>query len=328
MTAFTRRQFVAAAAAAASTPLGSSISNANAPATGKQNAGFYRYKVGSFEITVVTDGSGTNPLSDAYVANAPKTAVNAALEAEFLAKDKVTHAYTPVVVNTGSKLVAIDTGSGSARSRRARARSASTTAICRPPASTQRGRCRDHLALPRRSHQRPGRGRQQAGVPERRDDGAGGRMGILVGRQQPEQAARGREAADGQLQARVRSGRQQVHQVSGRQGAGAGHHLDRDPGHTPGHVSYTIASGDSIRCWCSPTSPPASRALFVRNPDWQFVFDTDKAQAVETRKKLYDMAAAERMPVQGYHFPFPALVHVEKSGSGYRLVPVAWNPML
>jgi hypothetical protein len=34
------------------------------------------------------------------------------VEADFLAKDKVTHAYTPVVINTGSKLVAIDTGLG------------------------------------------------------------------------------------------------------------------------------------------------------------------------------------------------------------------------
>src|SRR4029453_5577542 len=38
--------------------------------------------------------------------------VNAALGADFLAKDKLTHAYTPVVINTGSKLVAIDTGLG------------------------------------------------------------------------------------------------------------------------------------------------------------------------------------------------------------------------
>ena len=85
---------------------------AAAPAAGKQNAGWYRYKVGDFEVTVVTDGMNTNPLSDAYVSNAPKADVNAALDALFLAKDKVAHAYTPVVINTGSKLVAIDTGLG------------------------------------------------------------------------------------------------------------------------------------------------------------------------------------------------------------------------
>src|SRR4029453_2623192 len=85
---------------------------AAAPVAGKQNAGWYRYKVGDFEVSVVSDGMNTNPLSDAYVSNTPKADVNTALEADFLAKDKVTHAYTPGVINTGSKLGAIDTGLG------------------------------------------------------------------------------------------------------------------------------------------------------------------------------------------------------------------------
>jgi secreted PhoX family phosphatase len=45
------------------------IARAAAPAAGKQNAGWYRYKVGDFEVTVVTDGMNTNPLSDAYVSS-------------------------------------------------------------------------------------------------------------------------------------------------------------------------------------------------------------------------------------------------------------------
>ena len=69
-------------------------------------------------------------------------------------------------------------------------------------------------------------------------------------------------------------------------------------------------------------------SLFVRNPDWQFVFDADKAQAVQTRKKMYDMAAAEKMMVQGFHFPFPSRGYVEKSGNGYRRVPAPWNPAI
>ena len=46
--------------------------------------------------------------------------------------------------------------------------------------------------------------------------------------------------------------------------------------------------------------------LFVRYPEWQPVFDMDGDIAVATRKKLLDRAAADRMLVQGYHFPFPA----------------------
>ena len=58
------------------------------------------------------------------------------------------------------------------------------------------------------------------------------------------------------------------------------------------------------------------------------MFDTDKPMAVQTRRKIYDMAAAEKMMVQGFHFPFPSVGYVEKSGNGYRLVPVPWNPMI
>ena len=93
-------------------PFGARTAQAAAPLSDKQNPGWYRYKVGSFEVTVVTDGATTSPLSDTYVGNAPKSEVNAALVANHLPADKVTHAYTPVVVNTGSKLVVIDTGLG------------------------------------------------------------------------------------------------------------------------------------------------------------------------------------------------------------------------
>lgn len=52
--------------------------------------------------------------------------------------------------------------------------------------------------------------------------------------------------------------------------------------------------------------------LFVRNPDWQFVFETDKPTAVATRKRLYDMASSDKMMVQGYHLAFPAVGYVEE----------------
>jgi hypothetical protein len=50
--------------------------------------------------------------------------------------------------------------------------------------------------------------------------------------------------------------------------------------------------------------------------------------AEATRRKVYDMLVAERLPVQGFHYPFPGLGHLEKSGDGYRLVPMPWNPVI
>src|ERR1700748_3806759 len=102
----TRRNLLAGAAGMATlVPFGARTAQAAAPLSDKQNPGWYRYTGGSFEGTVVTDGATTSPLSDVYVGNAQKSEVNAALVANHLPADKVTHAYTPVVVNTGSKLV-------------------------------------------------------------------------------------------------------------------------------------------------------------------------------------------------------------------------------
>jgi hypothetical protein len=40
------------------------------------------------------------------------------------------------------------------------------------------------------------------------------------------------------------------------------------------------------------------------------------------------MLAAEKLREQGFHYPFPSLAHVEKNGSGYRYIPVPWNPTI
>jgi hypothetical protein len=69
-------------------------------------------------------------------------------------------------------------------------------------------------------------------------------------------------------------------------------------------------------------------AINLRNPGWHTFADMDGPVAEATRRKLYDMVAAERMPISGYHYPFPALGYAEKDGDRYRLVPVSWNPTL
>src|ERR1700694_3439478 len=80
---------------------------------------------------------------------------------------------------------------------------------------------------------------------------------------------------------------------------------------------------------CSRTSRrPASTAMrsirsfivFARHPDWHGWVDQDPAQDAATRRRVYDMLVADKMPVQAYHHPFPGLSRVEKDGNGYRVV--------
>jgi hypothetical protein len=66
----------------------------------------------------------------------------------------------------------------------------------------------------------------------------------------------------------------------------------------------------------------------MRHPDWHVAYDVDGDLAQQTRHKFYDMAAAEKATVVGFHFTFPSIGHVEKDGAGYRLIPSAWNPTI
>jgi glyoxylase-like metal-dependent hydrolase (beta-lactamase superfamily II) len=97
-------------------------------------------------------------------------------------------------------------------------------------------------------------------------------------------------------------------------------------GHTPGHMVFRVSSGSEQVLVLSDTSNHP--ALFVRNPGWHASFDMDAAKAEETRRRIFDMAATDRIPVQGYHFPFPATGHIGKHGDGYKFIPTAWNPIL
>jgi glyoxylase-like metal-dependent hydrolase (beta-lactamase superfamily II) len=97
-------------------------------------------------------------------------------------------------------------------------------------------------------------------------------------------------------------------------------------GHTPGHTSYVLASGNAkVYVQSDVTNHPD---LFARHPGWHAFFDQDPVQAEETRRKVYDMIVAEKLAIQGFHYPFPGVGHLEKDGAGYRVVPAAWNPVL
>jgi glyoxylase-like metal-dependent hydrolase (beta-lactamase superfamily II) len=98
------------------------------------------------------------------------------------------------------------------------------------------------------------------------------------------------------------------------------------PGHTPGHQAIAVSSGDRSMLLLSDTA--THPALFVRHPEWQVAFDMDGAMAAETRRQLLDRAAADRMLVAGYHFPFPACGHIVRTGAGYEFYPVQWSPEL
>jgi glyoxylase-like metal-dependent hydrolase (beta-lactamase superfamily II) len=332
MTQLTRRHLFAGAAAAGAVFAGSktivSPASAAAPAAGTQNAGWYRYKVGDFEVTVVTDGQGSTPLPDSYVTNTPKDTVAKDLAALFLPNDKAIHTYTPVVINTGSKLVAIDTGLGLgayAQSKgklgqyqaNLKAAGIDTNNIDVVIISHFHG---DHINGLIGPDNKPIFANAEIMVPETE----------WAFWMDESNVSKLPEPAKGQIKnpARVFGALgDKVTKYQGKKELVPGITSLFTPGHTHGHHSHIVSSGNSTLLVQADVTAGAAM-LFVRNPDWQFVFDSDKPLAVETRKKVYDMASADKMIVQGYHLPFPAVGNVEKVGNGYRLVPATWNPSM
>jgi len=86
------------------------------------------------------------------------------------------------------------------------------------------------------------------------------------------------------------------------------------PGHTPGHTSHIVTRAHR-RSTSRPTSP-TRRSCSHRHPGWHAFYDHDPVAAEATRRKVYDMLSAEKMLVQGFHYPFPSVAHVEKSAAG------------
>ncbi len=94
-------------------------------------------------------------------------------------------------------------------------------------------------------------------------------------------------------------------------------------GHTPGHTIYNIESGGRRLVLTADTANHYVASL--QRPDWEVRFDMDKAAAAASRKEVFGMLAADRVPFIGYHMPFPAIGYVEPHGPGFRFVPVTYQ---
>lgn len=98
-------------------------------------------------------------------------------------------------------------------------------------------------------------------------------------------------------------------------------------GHTPGHMSYVVESGGESVLLMADTANHYVWSLAY--PEWEVKFDMDKAAAAASRKKILGMAAADRMPIIGYHMPFPGMGFVTDEGPGaFHYVPVTYQMML
>lgn len=96
------------------------------------------------------------------------------------------------------------------------------------------------------------------------------------------------------------------------------------PGHTPGHTGLVVSSGDqTLLIWADIVH--VGPIQFAR-PDLTIPFDVDQQQAAETRARILDRVATDRLEIAGSHVNFPGFGHVAAAGNGgYRFVPSRWD---
>jgi len=334
MSILSRRTLLAGAASASVLPSfalwsGQSV-RAATPAAGKQAASFYRYKVGDIEVTVLSDGIARVPVTEAFVLNVKPEEVNAALREAYMEPGVFIGPYNPIVLNTGTKLVLVDMGTGEANYIASKGvagqllanmaaagidpKTIDTIIISHYHGDHVNGllKADNSLAFPNAEVLVP--------APEHKywtDAGEESRAptpriaDIFKGVR--------RVIGNAEVMKRLRTYEWDKEVIPGVLAVGT-------PGHTPGHTSHIVASGASkVYVQADVTHAPF---LFARHPGWHAFYDHEAVQAEATRRKVYDMLAAEKMLVQGFHYPFPSVAHVEKTAAGYREIPVLWSPVL
>ena len=287
---------------------------AKAPMLGVSLAKHWRYKLGAFEVTTIMDSEafidGPYPVIGK---NAEEAEVRALMRANLVPETRYQPGFSPTVINTGKELVLFDTGNGA------------TGFVPRPNGGWlvdqlgPAGFKAEDIDVVVLSHGHPD---HIAGIMENGKPLCPNARYVICATEYDYWAPEGKHTGElEKLAAVFRANALPVADkftmlkpgddvVSGIRSLAA-------HGHTPGHLAFVIESeGKQMLFWGDCAHHHV--ASLVR-PDWHCVFDIDKEQAAATRKTIYDMAATERLPVIGYHMPFPSIGYVERrSGGGYR----------
>jgi glyoxylase-like metal-dependent hydrolase (beta-lactamase superfamily II) len=91
--------------------------------------------------------------------------------------------------------------------------------------------------------------------------------------------------------------------------------LEPTPGHTPGHVSVHIKSGDKEAIITGDCIHHPSQ---MAHPEWTCAFDRNSTQAESTRRSFLDQYAETPTLIIGTHFAAASAGHIVRDGDVYR----------
>ena len=291
---------------------------AEVPMAASMPAAFKRFKLGAFEITVLSDGHRIVPEPQGiFGTNTSKEEVEALLAANYLPVDKMQFTFAPTLVNTGSELILFDTGNGEGgREGGVGQTRANLIASGYTPEQVT------HVVLTH-MHGDHINGIMEGGAP------AYPNAAYVTGQVEYDfwsSADRVGTPAENGHKGVVEKIVPLADKMSFLGDGGtvtSGITAMAAAGHTPGHMVYRLESeGRSLML----TADTANHfVLSLQKPDWEVRFDMDKAGAAATRKTVFDMIATDRLPFIGYHMPFPSVGFLEKAGDGYRFIPETYQ---
>jgi len=305
--------------AAACSSLLAPIAQAAAPQVKTQAPGYYRVMLGDFEVTALSDGTVALPV-DKLLTNTTPGQVDKALKRDFL-KAPLDTSVNGYLINTGSKLVLIDTGAASLFGPTLGNLLANLKAAGYQPEQV------DEIYITHMHADHVG-GLMAGDKPAfpnaivRADQhDADFWLSAANLERAPAEMKGFFQGAQASLNPYVTAGK--FKPFDGSTELVPGIKAVAAHGHTPGHSTYLVESqGQKLVLWGDLMHVAAVQ---FANPSVTIQFDTDSKAAAVQRKKAYAEAAKQGYLVGSAHLSFPGLGHLRAEGKGYAFVPVNYS---
>jgi glyoxylase-like metal-dependent hydrolase (beta-lactamase superfamily II) len=314
-----RGLIVAQCAAAALLACCLATAQAAAPIVKTQAPGYYRQMVGDIEVTALSDGTAMLPVKDLLV-NASPEEITHALARAYLSSPAET-SINGFLINTGTKLVLIDTGTGGAMGPTTGKLLGNLRAAGYTPEQV------DEIHITHMHGDHIG-GLSSGGQPNFpnavvRTSKAEADYWLDPAHlaSAPAEAKGGFQTAQTAFAPYVKAGKLKTFDADGELVPGISS-MDTH-GHTPGHTSYLVASKDA-RLLVLGDLIHVGAVQFAR-PSVAMKFDSDSTVAIAARIKTFDAVAKGGYWVAASHLSFPAIGHIRADKVGYTWLPANYS---